>query len=475
MPETAIIPKSPSSLSASTSSREDPSYFPVEKRLTRCVQRKFQGYSQLPIRCQKPSTYYRPPRTSFRLAGLATINCTASLNTAKSCPDNVSVFRVISTPRCKKSLSMSDLSLSVMEVENSNLGSDSNSTLEKLDEGEKMYAGSDVGISVGIKKWMDGFVLPESEDGGSRLFQNPRKAATLVCRSLMLNAWRRRREEVLCLHDTIDDLTEKIKNMHLQVFVLRRLIDTENGRVSRLTGEVHRVRIRFEETLKEKDELTTEKEKMEEEMKRLSELSEERLVAAENVRNELHTAQSQLRALDEQISKDREKLLKLREEKQTLETKVVDSETLAMQQETRAEKAEAIVEDLQSKLATQIALVESLKQQIQHYSKELKMKEDETLRLEKRLRSSEEIGKSLNLRTIFLEAQLADREAALRHSESNYNSQLLELNEMRERLIRQSQERGWSSRMLQIAGSVIRAPRAILRTFLSTTTPALTA
>lgn len=42
-----------------------------------------------------------------------------------------------------------------------------------------------------------------------------------------------------------------------------------------------------------------------------------------------------------------------------------------------------------------------------------------------------------------------------------------ELSELRERLIRQSQEGGWSSRMLQLAGSVVRAPRAILRTLLS--------
>lgn len=49
-----------------------------------------------------------------------------------------------------------------------------------------------------------------------------------------------------------------------------------------------------------------------------------------------------------------------------------------------------------------------------------------------------------------------------------------ELNELRERLIRQSQEGGWSSRMLQLAGSVVRAPGAILRTLLSSTGPMLT-
>ena len=57
---------------------------------------------------------------------------------------------------------------------------------------------------------------------------------------------------------------------------------------------------------------------MENEIKRLTELSEERLVAAENVQNELFTAQNHLRALDTQMSKDREKLLKLREEKKIL-------------------------------------------------------------------------------------------------------------------------------------------------------------
>lgn len=57
---------------------------------------------------------------------------------------------------------------------------------------------------------------------------------------------------------------------------------------------------------------------MEEEIKRLTELSEDRLVATENVRNELFTAQNQLRVLDEQMSKDREKLLKLREDKTVL-------------------------------------------------------------------------------------------------------------------------------------------------------------
>lgn len=75
--------------------------------------------------------------------------------------------------------------------------------------------------------------------------------------------------------------------------------------------------------------------------------------------------------------------------------------------------------------------------------------------------------RNLSLRTISLEAQLVDGGVALEHMQEAYNSQLTELRELKERLMRQSQEGGWSSRMLQIAGSVVRAPRVILRTLLS--------
>lgn len=101
---------------------------------------------------------------------------------------------------------------------------------------------------------MDGFV---SEEGGSRFFQNPEKAANLVCHVLMLNAWRRRRKEILGFRRTIDNLNQQVKNLHLQIIVLRRLLDTENGRVCKLTNEVRHVRIQFDETLKEKDALKT--------------------------------------------------------------------------------------------------------------------------------------------------------------------------------------------------------------------------
>ncbi|XP_078036225.1 uncharacterized protein LOC144469637 [Augochlora pura] len=477
MLETAISPKSLSSLSTSAGSKDETCHIPDGRKLPGYIRRKFQPYSQLPIRCHRTTPYYRPPRTSLRLTELAAINCTGSINTAKSCPDNLicsPMFRIIGSATCKKSLSMIDLTQSIMETENGDLRSDSCSTLEKLEDSEKVYEGNDVGLGVGIKNWMDGFVSAESEEGGSGFFENPRKAASLVCRVLVVNAWRRRREEVNYLRGTIDDLTRNTGHLQLQISVLRRLIDTENSRVGRLTSEANRLRMQLDETVKGRDALKREKEKIEEEMRRLHEVAEGRLVAVENVQNELITAQNQVQALDEQISRDREKLLKLREDKRMLIEKVTASETLAKERGARAEKAECAAEELQLKLTTHIVLTETSQQQIQRYIKELKISEAEIARLEKRLQCSEDAGKSLRLRTTFLEAQLNDREAVLKRVESTCNSQQTELNELRDRLIRQSQDRGWSSKMLQIAGTVVRAPRAILRSLLYTTGPVLT-
>ncbi|XP_076655908.1 uncharacterized protein LOC143360695 [Halictus rubicundus] len=479
MPETVISPKSLSSLSNSTGSRDEACHFPDGKTQPRCVRRKFQPFSQLPVRCHRSSPYYRPPRTSLRLTGLglAAINCTGSINTAKSCPDNLictPMFRMIGSSSCKKSLSMLDLTQSTMDTENGDLRSDSSSTLEKLEDSEKVYEGNDVGLGVGIKNWMDGFVSAESEEGGSGFFQNPRKAASLVCRVLVVNAWRRRREETRYLRGIIDNLTQNTRQLQLQISVLRRLIDTENNRVARLTCETNRLRLHLDETVKERDALKTEKEKTEEEARRLHEVAEDRLVAVENVQNELITAQNQVTALDEQISRDREKLLKLREDKRMLLEKVTAGETLATERGARAEKAESIAEELQLKLTTQTVLAETTQQQMQRYIKELKIKEEEKARLESRLENSEKAEKSLYLRVACLESQLNDRETILRTVESTCKSQLLELNELRDRLIRQSQDGGWSSRMLQIAGTVVRAPGAILRSLLSTTGPVLT-
>ena len=51
-----------------------------------------------------------------------------------------------------------------------------------------------------------------------------------------------------------------------------------------------------------------------------------------------------------------------------------------------------------------------------------------------------------------------------RKSKFNHLCSRLELNELRDRLFRESRDCGWSSKILQLAGSMVRAPGAILRT-----------
>jgi len=56
--------------------------------------------------------------------------------------------------------------------------------------------------------------------------------------------------------------------------------------------------------------------------------------------------------------------------------------------------------------------------------RELQVTQMEKQRLEKRLKASEGHNKALSLRAVSLENQLADREAELRHIQSEYNSQM---------------------------------------------------
>lgn len=135
--------------------------------------------------------------------------------------------------------------------------SDSSSLVEKLEDNDKNRdtCGNEMGITIGIKRWMDGFVGSDSAEASSRFFQDPKKAANTVCRVLMLNAWRRSRSELRYLQCTIDNLNQQIESLHLQIVVLRRLLDRENGRVGKLITEVHCAKVHCDETQKEKDSL----------------------------------------------------------------------------------------------------------------------------------------------------------------------------------------------------------------------------
>lgn len=354
-----------------------------------------------------------------------------------------------------------DLTLPVVNPDIGDLKSESESSASRFDEiadrGKDILANGGSAYCSG-RSWTDRTPSSESEQGeAAGLTEDPTiKAANVVCRMLVLNAWRRRRAEIA-------QLEQQVEHLHLQIEFLRRLLLAENDRVGRLNGELHREKSQLEETTRERDAVKSEKEKLEIELKHAEEVSQERLVTVGNLKNELLTAQDQLKALDAQMAKDREKLLKLREDKRILLDKVSASEALATERGARAEKAESTVEELQLRLVAQVSLAESAQEQLQRASKELQTAMAERQKLEKRLKASEGNAKTLSLRAISLESQLADREVELRRVEMEYHSQMAELNELRERLVRQSQEGGWSSRILQIAGSIMRV--SILRTF----------
>ncbi|XP_014470227.1 PREDICTED: dynactin subunit 1 [Dinoponera quadriceps] len=419
-------------------------------KLPRCVQRKLPCV-QAPVRCHPRPSPYRcaEQRALKRPYRLAAIGLSVANRTTDGRADRRS--SAIGTPRCKKSLSMMDLSLADGDI--GDLKSESGSTDEATDRSKDLLTNGGSAYYSG-RSWTD--VTPSSESEQGEAAGPTVRAANVVCRVLVLNAWRRRRAEIA-------QLEQQVEHLHLQIEFLRRLLFAENERVGRLNGELHREKSQLQETIAERDNVKSEKEKLQDELRRVEEVAQERSVAVGNLRNELLTAQDQLSTLDAQMSKDREKILKLREDKRILLDKVSMSEVLAADRGARAEEAESALEELQVRLATQMALVDSAQEELQRTSKELRTTEAERQRLERCLKSSESNGRALSLRAISLEDRLADREAALLRLESEYNSQMTELSELKEQLLRQSQEDGWRKRVLQFAGSIMRA--SILRTF----------
>lgn len=97
------------------------------------------------------------------------------------------------------------------------------------------------------RSWTDATPSSESEQGEIGPAEDPRvKAASVVRRVLMLNAWRRRRAEIA-------QLEQQVEHLHLQIEFLRRLLVAENDRVGRLNGELQREKSQSEEAARERD------------------------------------------------------------------------------------------------------------------------------------------------------------------------------------------------------------------------------
>ncbi|XP_066594293.1 golgin subfamily A member 6-like protein 4 [Prorops nasuta] len=458
-----------------------------ERILRRCGRRKLLN-SQPPIKCQKPTNchpYYRPSKNPTKKDISAYTQHSPSNCTIRSCPTSTPsssspcILDIHNLPTStRRSLSLIDLSSLISELDNTDvsscgsLQSSRSSFASEKDMGNlKMTRGGYLSAN-----WIENCEKREKhgEDLVTGLISGE-KAANIVCRVLMLNAWRRRREEVNRLQDSAGSLHQQVEDLRIQIVVLRRLLESEKQRVGKLGIDLHRTKSMLDETSIDRDRLKSDKERLDEELERVTEQSQQRFVDVENLRNEMQTAQDQLRALETQLSKEREKLLKLREDKRILLDKVAASDALANERELKAEKAEIAVEQLQMKLAAQIAMLQSSQEENQRYFREARDLKEDKLVLERRLEMSEARKTVLSLRISDLERELNDRDAELRSIRLAYSTQSVELRDLKERLVRQSEEGRWSSRMLQLAGSVVRAPRAILRTlsFLSTTSVSL--
>lgn len=115
MPETITLSKrNPSSRPAAVAR--------VDTRLPRCVQRRL-PCAPVSVRCHpRPTPYrcvvdHRTPRSTYRLPIGLSMTSRPVKPTSKSCVDRCPPgFLAIGTPRCKKSLSMMDLSAADPEI-----------------------------------------------------------------------------------------------------------------------------------------------------------------------------------------------------------------------------------------------------------------------------------------------------------------------------------------------------------------------
>lgn len=136
-------------------------------------------------------------------------------------------------------------------IESISFRSESDSSASRLDEiadrTKDILANGGSAFCSG-RSWTDATPSSESEQGeATGLSEDPTiKAANVVCRVLVLNAWRRRRAEIA-------QLEQQVEHLHLQIEFLRRLLFAENDRVGRLNGELHRERSQLEEVTRERD------------------------------------------------------------------------------------------------------------------------------------------------------------------------------------------------------------------------------
>lgn len=123
------------------------------------------------------------------------------------------------------------------------LESGSTSALENSNSGDYQDLDKPKQRCLNQTNWMSDQELRES------------KAASLVCRALAVNAYRKKRAHVEELKSTVTDFGQQLDHLQLQILVLRKLLDKENSRVAGLGGELHKAKTQIEEITKDRDQL----------------------------------------------------------------------------------------------------------------------------------------------------------------------------------------------------------------------------
>ncbi|XP_069675190.1 protein Hook homolog 3-like [Periplaneta americana] len=292
-------------------------------------------------------------------------------------------------------------------------------------------------------------------------------AARRVCQILVLNAWRRRRHDVLQLTVTCQQLRTQVDNLNIQTVVLRTLLEYEKGRVSNINSNMQKMAARVEEVHREKDTLKTENEGLKKEIELIEIQIAEFQTRSNNLKNDFLSAQNTVDALENQMTKERDKSAKLREDKKYLLNKVHTTEELVKLKDLTIDSLEATRKELESQLIEQVQKCSTAEMENITTKKNVQCLQEEQNKLAAEQKTMEDTISQLKTKIEGLESHLKDKSKENLELEKTINKQLAEIRELENKILENAQmQSSWSSRALQMAASFANIPRAIFHMLL---------
>ncbi|XP_067009589.1 cingulin [Anabrus simplex] len=295
----------------------------------------------------------------------------------------------------------------------------------------------------------------DDEDDSGKGEINVAQAARRVYQALILNAWRRKRQDSQEQIKTIAQLGTQVDNLNIQTIVLKRLLESEKTRVTRAAEEVQKMVAQMEESFRERDAAKAEKDAVEREVCRLENCVLEANTRCQNLKNDYLTARSEVTSLENQMSKERDKLAKLREDKKYLIEKVKAMEEGASLKAATVERLQGIITDLKSQLQTQ----EQVNDAAQSANMALKQLEKEQAKLADDLTEMQNQSEALKVRVQTLEDQLMEKEKQKQILKKTISEQRVELERLRSQIAEFTEmQNTWSARAFRLMSSLARYP-----------------